>query len=140
MLALLGLKDDYSHEGRALVEKFKGWAQPFAVKKGGNFVPLAQALKQITAPVGPLGLASLHASTVALRKGNAQDDTVYTGIENQLTSFAAERDALVAQILPLLEAAEVDATPIPDRTADNLIRQAANLLSRVQAYANSLQQ
>jgi hypothetical protein len=140
MLTLLGLKDDYSHEGRALVEKFKGWAQPFAVKKGGNFVPLAQALKQITAPVGPLGLASLHASTVALRKGNAQDDTVYTGIENQLTSFTAERDALVAQILPLLEAAELDATPIPDRTADNLIQQAANLLSRVQAYASSLQQ
>lgn len=26
-LTLLGLKDDYSHEGRALVEKFVGWAQ-----------------------------------------------------------------------------------------------------------------
>jgi arylsulfatase A-like enzyme len=140
MLTLLGLKDDYSHEGRALVEKFKGWAQPSAVKKGGNFVPLAQALKQITAPVGPLGLASLHASTVALEKGNAQDDSTYTGIENQLASFTAERDALVAQILPLLAAAEDDGTPIPDSAADSLIQQAANLLSRVQAYAGSLQQ
>jgi hypothetical protein len=140
MLTLLGLKDDYSHEGRALVEKFKGWAQPSAVKKGGNFVPLAQALKQITAPVGPLGLASLHASTVALEKGNAQDDSTYTGIENQLTSFTAERDALVAQILPLLAAAEDDGTPIPDSAADSLIQQAANLLSRVQAYASGLQQ
>jgi hypothetical protein len=140
MLTLLGLKDDYSHEGRALVEKFKGWAQPFAVKKGGNFVPLAQALKQITAPVGPLGLASLHASTVGLKKGNPQDDSTYAGIENQLTLFTAERDALVAQIQPLLEAAESDGTPIPDGTADTLIQQAANLLSRVQAYASSLQQ
>jgi hypothetical protein len=140
MLTLLGLKDDYSHEGRALVEKFKGWAQPSAVKKGGNFVPLAQALKQITAPVGPLGLASLHASTVALEKGNAQDDSTYTGIENQLASFTAERDALVAQILPLLAAAENDGTPIPDSAADSLIQQAANLLSRVQAYASGLQQ
>jgi hypothetical protein len=140
MLTLLGLKDDYSHEGRALVEKFKGWAQPFAVKKGGNFVPLAQALKQITAPVGPLGLASLHASTVALKKGNPQDDSTYTGIENQLASFTAERDSLVAQIQPLLEAAESDGTPIPDSTADTLIQQAANLLFRVQAYASGLQQ
>ncbi|HEX4583066.1 MAG TPA: hypothetical protein VH139_13485, partial [Acidobacteriaceae bacterium] len=139
MLTLLGLKDDYSHEGRALVEKFKGWAQPSAVKKGGSFVPLAQALKQITAPVGPLGLASLHASTVALKKGNPQDDSTYTGIENQLASFTAERDTLVAQIQPLLEAAESDGTPIPDSTADTLIQQAANLLSRVQAYASGLQ-
>jgi hypothetical protein len=38
MLTFLGLKDDYSHEGRALVEKFDGWAQPSAVKGSSNFV------------------------------------------------------------------------------------------------------
>src|ERR1700758_2960296 len=104
-LTLLGLKDDYSHEGRALVEKFDGWAQPSAVKKSANFVALAQSLKQINAAVGPFGLATLHASTVALASGNAQDDSTYTSIESQLASFTTERDALVAQILPLLEAA-----------------------------------
>jgi hypothetical protein len=134
----VGLKDDYSHEGRALVEEFKGWAQPASVKHGGNFVPLAQALKQITSPVGPLGLASLHASTVAMEGGNSTDDSAYAGIENQLSSFTAERDALVAQMLPLLEAAEHDGTPIPDGTANTLIHQAADLLSRVQAYSSGL--
>jgi arylsulfatase A-like enzyme len=138
MLTLLGLKDDYPHDGRALVEKFEGWAQPSAVKKSDNFVALARALKQITAPVGPLGLATLHASTVALESGNAGDDSVYTSIENQLASYTSQRDALVAQILPLLEAAELDGTPIPDGVAHNLIHQAANLLSSVQAYANGL--
>jgi hypothetical protein len=138
MLTLLGLKDDYQHEGRALVEKFTGWAQPPSVKKGGNFVALARALKQINAPVGPLGLASLHASTVALESGNAQDDSTYTSIENQLDSYAQQRDALAAQILALLDAAEFDGTPIPDATAASLIQQAQNLLSSVQTYAGGL--
>jgi hypothetical protein len=137
-LTLLGLKDDYSHEGRALVEKFAGWAQPSAVKKSANFVALAQSLKQINAAVGPFGLATLHASTVALASGNTQDDSIYTSIESQLASFTTQRDALVAQILPLLEAAELNGTPIPDSTATSLIQQAQNLLSSVQGYAGSL--
>ena len=138
MLTLLGLKDDYPHDGRALVEKFDGWAQPAAVRQSDNFVGLARALKQITAPVGPLGLASLHASTVALESGNAQDDSTYTSIESQLASFTAQRDALVAQITPLLEAAEMDGTPIPENVARSLIQQAASLLASVQAYAGGL--
>jgi hypothetical protein len=138
MLTLLGLKDDYPHEGRALVEKFDGWALPSAVKQSETFVALARALKQITAPVGPLGLASLHASTFALESGNAQDDSIFTSIENQLASYTAQRDALVAQILPLLEAAEMDGRPIPDGVAHSLIHQASNLLSSVQAYADGL--
>lgn len=138
MLTLLGLKDDYSHEGRALVEEFDGWAQPSAVKRSDDFVALARALKQITAPVGPFGLATLHASTVAIESGNAQDDSIYTGIENHLVSYTSQRDALVAQILPLLEAAELNGTPIPETTSRNLIQQAHNLLSSVQAYVSSL--
>jgi hypothetical protein len=138
MLALVGLKDDYQHEGRALVENLKGWAQPSAVKKSANFVALAQTLKQISAPVGPLGLASLHASTVALDGGNAADDSTYASIENQLASFTAQRDALVAQIVPLLEAAQFNGKPIPDATAADLIQQGQNLLNSVQSYAAGL--
>jgi len=138
MLTLLGLKDDYQHEGRALTEKFTGWARPFATKKGGNFVALAQILKQINAPLGPLGVASIHASTVALESGDSMSDALYTSIESQLSSFTDQRDALVAQILPLLEAAELNGTPIPDATADSLIQQAQSLLSSVEAYASGL--
>jgi hypothetical protein len=138
MLTLVGLQDDYQHEGRALVEKMSGWAQPSAVKKSANFVALAQVLKQISAPVGPLGLASLHASTIAMESGNAGDDSTYASIENQLASFTEQRDALVAQIVPLLEAAEFNGTPIPDATAASLIQQGHDLLSSVQTYAGSL--
>jgi hypothetical protein len=136
MITLLGLKDDYQHEGRALVEKLTGWAQPSAVKQSANFVALTQALKQINAPVGPLGLASLHASTVALESDDINDAT-YTSIENQLDSYRAQRDALAAQILSVLEEAEFNGTPIPDATANNLIQQAQSLLSSVETYAGS---
>ena len=138
MLSLLGLEDDYSHEGRVLVEKLSDYAQPSAVKKSANFVGLAQALKQINAAVGPFGLATLQASTVALNSGSADDDSAYSAIENQLSLFGSQRDALVAQIEPLLEAAEFDGIPIPDATAQNLIQQAQTLLSSVQAYVSGL--
>ena len=138
MLTLLGLTDDYPHEGRALVEELKGWAQSSAIKKSANFVALAQTLKQINAAVGPLGLASLHASTVAMESGSAGDDSTFTSIEGQLDSFTSQRDALAAQILAQLEAAEFSGTPIPDATAASLIQQAQALLSQVKAYANGL--
>src|SRR5215469_15273388 len=138
LLTLLGLKDDYPHDGRALTEKFVGWAQPSAVKQSANFVGLARTLKQINAAVGPLGLATVDASTVAMESGSDQDDSLYASIETQLSSFGAQRDALVAQILPLLEGAELNGTPISDSTAQSLIQQAQNLLSSVQAYAGSL--
>jgi hypothetical protein len=137
-LTLVGLKDDYQQQGRALVEEFNGFAQPDAVKKGGDFLPLAQALKQISAPVGPFGLATLHASTVALKSGNGGTDATYTSIENQLVSFGNQRDALAAQILSLLEAAEYFGAPIPKDTAKSLLQQAQDLLSSVQSYAGGL--
>jgi len=133
MLVLLGLTDDYAHEGRALVETFDGWAVPASVKKNGSFVPLAQALKQIDAPVGPLALASLQASTVGLESTDAGDAT-YTSIENQLISLTSQRDALAAQVLALLEAAEFNGVPISHQQASQLIQQAQALL----ASANSL--
>ena len=137
MLVLLGLKDDYKHEGRALVEEFDGWAIPPAAKKNGSFVALAHALKQIDAPVGPLGLASLRASTVGLESNDAGDAT-YISVENQLASFTAQRDALAAQMLSLLEGAEFNNQPISQQQASQLIQQAQALLAEVEAFANSL--
>jgi len=137
MLTLLGLQDDYAHEGRALVETLSGWAVPSAVKKSASFVALAQALKQINAPVGPLGLASLQASTAGLESGNAQDDSTYTSVEGQLSSFTSQRDALATQMLSLLEGATFSNQVISDQQAGTLIQQAQALLSNVQALANN---
>jgi hypothetical protein len=65
-------------------------------------------------------------------------------VENTKSTFErrrhvrAQRDSLVAQIIPLLEAAQFKGTPIPDSTAQSLIQQAQELLSSVQTYASSL--
>ena len=137
MMVLLGLKDDYAHDGRALVDGFNGWAIPAAAKKNGSFIPLGQVLKEINAPVGPLGLASLQASTLGIKSNDAGDAT-YINVENQLASFTTQRNALAAQILSLLEGAEFKNQPITQQQAKPLIQQAQALVAAVQAFANGL--
>src|SRR5262249_23335774 len=66
MLALLGLKDDYLEDGRVLAEDLERSALPKSVKEDESFIPLAVAYKQINAPLGALGLATLAISTTAL--------------------------------------------------------------------------
>ena len=86
MMLLLGLKDDYSHEGRALVEELQDSALPPAVQDSGSFVDLAVALKEINAPVGSLGLASLQASTAGLN-GSDTGDATYNYVEGQFRTL-----------------------------------------------------
>jgi len=131
IMALVGLKDDYSHDGRALVEKLTGWAQPSAVKMSSSFVALAQIYKQIDACVGQLGLATLKVSTRALESGSSSNDSTYSTIENELSSVTSQRDALAAKIIALLEGAEFNNQPFSDAQAQSLIAQAQMLLNQV---------
>jgi hypothetical protein len=131
IMALVGLKDDYSHDGRALVEKLTGWAQPSDVKMSSSFVPLAQIYKQLDACVGQFGLKTLSVSTRALESGSSSDDSSYTQLEGQLTSFGNQRDALASQMIALLEGAEFNNQPFSDAQAQSLIAQAQALLNQV---------
>lgn len=131
ILALLGLKDDYAHDGRVLVEELSGYAQPAAVKQSDSFVELAQVYKQLDACVGRFGLATLRASTRALESGSPSDDSTYTNLENQLASLGSQRDALVAQMISLLEGAEFNNQPLSDAQAQALIDQGQALLNQV---------
>jgi hypothetical protein len=109
MLLLTGLNADYSHDGRVLVEAPQSSALPKAVRRSELFfVLLANAYKQITAPVGALGLTSLKVSTKAL----AGDDQTYTNLENQLSALTQQRDTLAAQIIQRLEDAEFKGKPL----------------------------
>lgn len=132
ILMLLGLKDDYSHDGRALIEDLQGWAQPAALKKNGAFLPLAQILKQINAPVGQLGLSTLRTSTTALESGSSGDDSTYNDLENQLLSITSQRNQIATQILGLLEGAEFNGQIINKTAASQLVKQAQTLLNQVQ--------
>ena len=106
MMELLGLKDDYSHDGRVLFEVMKDSALPKVIRQNrALFTQLAQVYKQINAPVGAFGLATLQISTTAM-ESNAPNDSTYTDLENQLQSLNRVRDAIAGQIIAILEAAE----------------------------------
>jgi hypothetical protein len=134
-LALVGLKDDYSHDGRVLTEGLVGWAVPAAVRKSGAFGQLVRSYKEINAPVGQLGIASLAISTKALKGGSAADDSVYASLESQLASFTDQRNALAAQMIGMIEGAEFNDQVFSGPQAESLIKQAKALLAQVTTLA-----
>src|ERR1700722_3898523 len=78
MLALLGLHDDYQHEGRVLAEEFEPWAVPNGARENEQaFLAVARAMKQLNAPLGELGKDSLKISTAALASSDLNDRHVY---------------------------------------------------------------
>ncbi|HEX8918539.1 MAG TPA: sulfatase-like hydrolase/transferase, partial [Chloroflexota bacterium] len=131
IMNLVGLQDDYSHDGRVLVEDLTGYAQPLAVKKSTSFIALAQMYKQLNACVGQFGLATLGVSTRALESGSSADDSTYTNLENQLMSVNSQRNTLASQMVALLEGAEFGNQPFSDAQAQSLIAQGQSLLNQV---------
>src|SRR5262249_22477663 len=84
IMALLGLQDDYVHDGRVLWEVMVDAAIPSAVRGNRTQVlQMAQVFKQLNAAVGTLGLASLKTSTTAIAS-NAANDATYTQLSNLL--------------------------------------------------------
>jgi hypothetical protein len=136
ILALVGLKDDYAHDGRVLTEDLQGWAVPAAVHNGyGIVLQLAQTYKQLNATVGQLGLDSLAISTRAVDSGSSANDSTYTNLENQLSSITTQRNALAAQMIAMLENAEFNGQSIDKAQAQSLIAQGQTLLSQVHTMA-----
>jgi hypothetical protein len=131
MLVLTGLTDDYAHDGRALIETLSERALPPSLTgdRGFAFVALATAYKQINAPVGELGQATLEISTRAL----AGDDATYARLEGELTTLTTARDDLASVILDKLEAAEFRGEALDFGSTFALVGQAEELLRRVRA-------
>lgn len=136
LMVLLGLKDDYSHDGRALVETFSNRAKP-AATRSGNFTELARTYKQIDAAVGQFGLATLKASTLAIESGSASSDSTYTNLEHQLITLTSDRNALATQMINLLEGAEFSGHAISENQADQLVEQCQDLLDRAAELSDS---
>jgi hypothetical protein len=134
MLALLGLKDDYAHDGRVLFETLQDSVVPQSLRAHRETLTrLAEIYKQINAPVGPLGLASLRVSTKALESGSANDDSTYTRLENHLSSITDQRNALADRISQLLEDAAFNGKSINEQQAQHLIDQGQALINQVEA-------
>ena len=127
ILSLTGLLDDYSHDGRVLAEVMRSGSLPSGIRRNPlAFTLLAQAYKQLNAPVGQFGRATLATSTKALAGG----DRTYNRLEDRLASLGSQRDALAAQIIQKLEAAEFSNQPLDWPTTFGLLAQANRLIER----------
>jgi len=135
MLALLGLKDDYTQDGRALVEDLTNSALPASIGPAGsdsnnNFRAVAAEYKQCNAPVGDFGLTTLQKSTVALESATA-GDSAFNTIESRLTTLTAQRDGDATRMRDALYNATFNGTPITNAQANSLV--AACQADRAQA-------
>ncbi len=132
ILALTGLKDDYGHDGRLLVEDLT--AIPSAVRKSHRFTALAQIYKQLNAPFGQFAMNTLTASTRALASNDAGDAT-YNSIEGSIQSLTSQRDSLSLTIRNALDDAEFNGVVLNDQQANGWIAQAQSLLDQAAALA-----
>ena len=136
ILLLGGFKDDYVHDGRALVEDLDSDVLPPSLSNDQSFIALSQAYKQINAPVAQLGLDSLKISTKALESNDKRDQT-YNLLEGQLARFTGRRNALASKIKHLLDNATFKNKPLDDAVVNDLINQANVLLTDVNNLANN---
>ena len=131
ILTLVGLKDDYVHDGRVLVENLDHHVLPPAIKNSlRSYVALAQAYKDINATKGPLGVASL----VYANQSITSDDAAYANYLTTIGAITAERDQLASQMIALLNAAAFDGQPIG--SVDDLVDQAGKLVAKVEGLAH----
>jgi hypothetical protein len=133
MLTLLGLKDDYVHDGRVLVEALNNSVVPGKIALNqAFFITLAQAYKQINAPFGSFGNTTLLGlATPGIASTNP---TVYADNEAAIVSLTSRRDTLAAQIRTFLDNAEFGGQPFNAVQAVNLTQQATALLNDLYSY------
>ena len=127
MLALLGLKDAYVHDGRVLIEHLDEGVRPKELRGNSQFAKLANVYKQLNAPLGSLGMNSL----VFANRSIVADDASYNAYLATISEITAERDALATQIKNLLDAAAFGEHRILGNEAEPLIQQAQQLIERV---------
>ena len=136
MLVELGLADDYAHDGRAILEILDGNAVPHNLNvHRGSYQKLGAAYKQLTAPFGTLGMASLAIATEGIVSGSATDDSAYLATETKLNGWLARRDALAGQIASVLDGAEFGDQGATEARLKTLTTQAKALVAEVEAAA-----
>jgi len=138
--AILGLKDSYLDDGRAITEILGGKTDDHH----GEHSPKADALgaiyKQVNAPFGAFALDTLVASTAALK---STDDLKYDSIETQIANLTSQRDLLAGTIRAALNGPPAGndehggSGGIDANQAKAWIKQAQSLLDQAHALAGA---
>jgi len=137
MMTLLGLTDDYQHDGRTIVELLDPKILPSSLHAHSDtLLKLGQIYKKIDAPFGELSESTLTVSTFAITSTSA-GDVVYNNLENLISQWTLERDGLAAQIKAMLEGAEFNGIPIDEQVAKEVIVKAQSLLNQANHCASN---
>jgi hypothetical protein len=132
LLALLGLKDDYVHDGRVLAEWMDDKELPQGIRqRRENFVELAETYKQLNAPLGELGRASMKYANRSV----TDVDTVYARYLAEIAEITTARDQLAGAIKAALDAAAFGNHPIDKDGEDGRGQRARALIDRVDDLA-----
>jgi hypothetical protein len=95
MMTLLCLKDNYLHQGRALIEELDDSVLPLGIGQNRTeLLYLMRIFKRINAPVNDFGRGAILLSTAAI-KG---DSATYNTFESKLDELVGKRDALATRI------------------------------------------
>ena len=136
MLALTGLKDDYTDDGRVLIEAIDKAVLPSSLKAhNATLLSLGAAYKQINSPFGSVAMDSLKVSTAAL---SSNDATTYLTLEQEIQGWTTTRDAIAGQMKAMLEGAAFGGQAIDEKQAKSLISQAQTLTNQMSSAAASL--
>jgi hypothetical protein len=132
LMALVGLADDYVHDGRVLAEWIDSSALPSGIRRDReNFIELARSFKQLNAPLGALGQASL----VWANRSISGTDRTYARYLRQIADITAQRDALAGSIKMVLNRASFGHQAVGDFAEDRLGDRARDLIDRVKDLA-----
>jgi hypothetical protein len=132
LMTLVGLMDDYVHDGRVLVEVLESSALPDALEDSRHdYIELAKAFKEINATKGLVGRKSLIAANRAI----TSDDATYGKFLTNIGAITDERNNLASEMIGLLEGAAFGKKPINEHQEDDLVKRANRLIDKVEDLA-----
>ncbi|MCQ4041251.1 hypothetical protein ACFOSC_07740 [Streptantibioticus rubrisoli] len=137
MLALLGLDDPYTHDGRVLSEFLDTSALPRGLRSDRDaYQRLGAAFKQLNAGVGQFAADTLTASTKGI-VSRTPGDNRYLKTTAGLNRLGAARDRLAGRIAVLLDNAAFHGHRLDQGAANRLTQQARSLLRQAHDLAKS---
>jgi len=110
MMYLLGLTDDYEHDGRVITQIL---TNPNPALSPGVVTSLGNCYKQLNSSVGTFGTATLKFATEGIESASPGDST-YLATDKTLAALNQSRDQLAGVIKQDLENAAFQNTPVPN--------------------------
>ena len=136
LLTMLGLKDDYQTDGRAVTQIADENALPVSLRvHHPSIEELAGTYKQLMASFGRFSMDTLIASTRGI-SSNTAGDQQYLDTRAAIDSLTNERNSLAAEIRTGLNQAEFDGVKLDQNQLKAWQSAAEDLLSRADALAS----